>query len=118
MWGRLRYVVVLVLCVLVYRMWVGGEVHEDIKGEVITRVFAMGDIHGDYETAASVLIHAGIISSTHAWSGLSTTFVQTVPFLVFYYNPRAISSIAVMIHGNCTRCLKGYAQKLHWSVDV
>lgn len=50
----------------------------DRDPQVRLRVFALGDIHGDYKTAISLLERGGIVDSEGNWVAGTDVFVQTV----------------------------------------
>ncbi|MDA2927930.1 metallophosphoesterase, partial [Acidobacteria bacterium AH-259-G07] len=46
-----------------------------------SRVVAVGDVHGDFDSFVTLLQEAGILDSRHRWVGRNTTLVQTGDFL-------------------------------------
>src|SRR5690348_305562 len=43
----------------------------------MSRIIAVGDVHGDLPAFKAVLAQAGLIDASGAWAGGSTVFVQT-----------------------------------------
>ena len=50
---------------------------QPVSSESVSRVVAIGDLHGDYENAIASAALAGIVDKQGQWIGGTTTFVQT-----------------------------------------
>lgn len=94
---RFKYLIVLALLVFIYyKVFVpAGEIlafkpapivlskivsirDPILDPQLLQRVFALGDIHGDFNTALSLLERGGIVDKNHNWIAGKDVFVQTV----------------------------------------
>lgn len=53
------------------------KVPENVEGQHVLRIVAVGDLHGDYDNALEVLQMADVVDANGSWTGNVDYFVQT-----------------------------------------
>ena len=69
----------------------------------VSRIVAVGDVHGAYPEFLAVLRFAGIIDSQDRWSGGSTHFVQTGDFLDRGIETRPVMELLMRLEGEARK---------------
>jgi TPR repeat protein len=86
----------------------------------VSRIVAIGDVHGDYESFAEVLQSAGLIDGNGNWTGGKTHLVQTGDIVDRGPNARAVMDLLMRLQqqaaaaGGAVHCLLGN----HEAMDV
>jgi Calcineurin-like phosphoesterase len=89
-----RFGVCLLLLLLVFELaWCQAST----PGESAGTVFAIGDVHGDFEDFVTILQRMGLIDGQHHWTGGTATLVQTGDLLDRGPKPREVMDLLVSL---------------------
>ena len=86
-------VMILVIVGLVLAGWTAAQRPAESK----TSVFAIGDVHGDFEDFVAILQHTGLVDKQNHWAAGKTTFVQTGDLLDRGPKPREVMDLEISL---------------------
>jgi hypothetical protein len=74
-----------------------GWCQTNTPGGSATTVFAIGDVHGDFEDFVAILQRTGLINGQHHWTGGKATLVQTGDLLDRGPKPREVMDLLMFL---------------------
>jgi len=74
-----------------------GRCQANIPGGSAGTVFAIGDVHGDFEDFLAILQRTGLIDGQHHWTGGKATLVQTGDLLDRGPKPREVMDLLMSL---------------------